>query len=202
MALACRAVLDTIETELAERLYVLRKPGNDLEEHTVEQWLCAKKTGASDACRSTPPLLPKDRQEGPPFVPRDTKEVETEELMEQLKSSGAADGMDLSMLNRDQAMGMVNKDDEDGDEDEDDFDDDYEGAEDDIEDQPQADDDENDDEETINDRTADADEHSVDDTTLGDSSTLSFEEDSTHIGDAARKAAERAAGVNVGSDEL
>lgn len=191
MSLACRHVIDDLETELAERLYKLRNTGDEVQLPHIEDWLCAKRTGMSDACRTSAPILPKDRPVGPPFVPKDKKELETEELMEKLKESGVGDNMDFSMLNRDQAANMATADDDDDDDFDEDF---YDDDDDDLDALEQDDDDDDDDDEQL---PQDAD-RDLRDTTLGDASSLQFEEDPTVLGEAAGKAA----GVDLGKDEL
>lgn len=193
MSLACRDVLEDLETELAEKLYALRKKGNEILESDIEKWLCAKKSGITNACRKSPPLLPKDREAGPPFVPKSKKEADKDELMEKLKESGIDKNLDFSMMD---GAGAANKfggagsDDDDYDDDFDD-DDDFEDFEDEDED-----DDDDDDEQVSAEQDKD---DGLKDTTLGEPSTISFEKtDSMSLGGTA----EKAAGVGIGSDEL
>lgn len=110
--------------------------------------------------------------------------------MEKLKDSGVGDGMDFSMLNRDQAANMPSHDDEDDDFDEDFYDDD--------DDDMAAFDDDDDEDDDIDDEHIPEDDGDLGDTALGGASSLKFEADPTVIAHPAGKAA----GVDMGKDEL
>lgn len=119
IAMACRDVLEDVETELAERLYALRKDGKEVQATDVENWLCAKRTGASDACRKSPPLLPKDREPGPSFEPKSEKDIKMENLMEEIRAANPGNDMGLNMMNPGDMAGMGEGNDDDDDDDDD-----------------------------------------------------------------------------------
>lgn len=84
VALACNSVLDGVETELAERLYLLRKKGS-VDETDVIDWLCDK-AGVSTACVQRVPFYPKERPTGPPFQPMDDKDADVQDMIKKLNS--------------------------------------------------------------------------------------------------------------------
>lgn len=91
LALACAQVLDSVETELAEHLYMLRKNG-EVTKSDVESWLCDK-NGMSSACSNRVPLFPKSRPTGPPFVPRDEKQAAIDEMIKKMQAENGGLGM-------------------------------------------------------------------------------------------------------------
>lgn len=126
VASACRRALDSVETELAERLYALRKAA-ELKDADVEDWLCAPRGGVSGACRDDPPPVPADRQPGPAFEPKSEKDVNMENLMEEIRAANPGNDMGLNMMQPGQdGMGM-DDDEGDDDDDKDDEDDEREG---------------------------------------------------------------------------
>lgn len=120
MALACNAIMEGYETELGEKLYALRKVG-DIDASAVESWLCEKKKGVSGACNAKPPLLPRDREKGPAFEKKDPKQVEMDNLMEQMRGMNGGNDFNMNMFSKDQFnAGMDDDDDDDDDEDDED----------------------------------------------------------------------------------
>lgn len=207
MALACRDVLDGVETELAERLYSLRKDGKEVAVKDVEDWLCAKRSGASDVCRKTPAFLPKDRAHGPPFEAKSEKDAKMENILEDIRSSNPGNDMGLDMMNAGQMGGMAGMDgddDEDDDDDDDDDDEDQENDEDDMgkEDAGDAMANESESNGHASDKAVDGiDAGSLDDTSLGfvDGGTLDdIEAGKAKVEDTSGKAGS----VDAGSDEL
>lgn len=123
IAMACEDVLDGVETELAERLYVLRRGGNEVKNAIVEEWFCGRGGGISKVCRKMPPTLPRDREPGPAFVEKKKEDVDMEEIMAQMQAAGGG-GMNMNMFSRDQmgAMGGASDDDDDEEDEEDESD--------------------------------------------------------------------------------
>lgn len=116
LALACAAVLDGVETELAERLYLLRKEG-PVDEADIAAWFCDKK-GISSACSLRTPLYPKERPTGPPFSPVDEAKSQVEDMV---KNMNAQTQGGIKMMSTDGAKFNTGAaDDNDGDHDEDD----------------------------------------------------------------------------------
>lgn len=91
IALACSQVLDSVETELAERLYLLRKKG-PVHVKDIQSWFCDK-GGLSSACAERTPLFPKSRPTGPPFEPRDEKQAAIDEAMKKIQAEDNGFGM-------------------------------------------------------------------------------------------------------------
>lgn len=86
VALACRDVLDGIETEVAELLYShLKKSVKDTPDSSdlaqlVQTSLCASSGSAlSQACRHKVRPLPEDRPHGPPFQPDEALAADMDE---------------------------------------------------------------------------------------------------------------------------
>lgn len=195
MSLACSDVLDGIETELAERLYALRKDGKEVQVKDVEDWLCAKRTGASDACRKAPPMLPKDREPGPPFEAKSEKDIKMANLMEQIRAANPGNDMGLNMMNAGDMEGMGMGDDDDDDDDDKEVEDDQ----DDMDEEGSGDASEKD--MGSSKQGSDAESGSLDDTSLGFADAGTLEDVDTgkaKLGDAAGKAGS----VDSGSDEL
>lgn len=121
IALACSQVLDSVETEFAERLYLLRKKGPVDVKH-IQSWFCDK-GGLSSACAETTPRFPKSRPTGPPFEPRDEKQAAIDEAMKKIRAD--ENGFSMNAMDPD-AMGAYSTDD-DVDDDDDDDDVDHDG---------------------------------------------------------------------------
>lgn len=111
LALACQRVMDGVESELAERLYALRKKG-EVRAGDVENWFCDK-GGLSDACRIRAPFFPKERPTGPPFIGLDPKKVEMDEMLQKIKMQNQ--GMNVDMMGAGDMPKMGDNDDDDDD---------------------------------------------------------------------------------------
>ena len=80
IARACTDLLEEFEYELAEALFK-----GVLERSALTQKFCRE---SSKACTSTPPPLPADRPEGPPFIPMTEGDYKMAKMMQQMKEMG------------------------------------------------------------------------------------------------------------------
>lgn len=106
---ACQEVLGYVDTDAAEYLYK-KKP----QLNSLVNYVCKDLT---DACTTEPPLVPKDRIPGEPFVAKSEKEAEMERLMKSMEGMPGAPGM--KMYSREDLMNQ-NFGDDDADDDEED----------------------------------------------------------------------------------
>ncbi|GAB2281322.1 hypothetical protein Dimus_015920 [Dionaea muscipula] len=74
---ACQEVIGYSDTDVAEYLYKGKLPLN-----TFVNLLCKNLT---EACRTVPPPVPKDRIPGEPFIPKPTKEAEMDKLLRSME---------------------------------------------------------------------------------------------------------------------
>ncbi|OVA11776.1 Saposin B [Macleaya cordata] len=108
---ACQEVMDFSDTDVAEYMYK-SKPQID----SLVNYLCNDLT---KACSVKPPLLPKDRAPGEPFIPKSSKEAEMEKILRSMQGMPGAPGM--KMYSKDDLLNN-NFGDEDADEDDEDED--------------------------------------------------------------------------------
>ncbi|KAK8523218.1 hypothetical protein V6N13_113170 [Hibiscus sabdariffa] len=110
----CQEVMGYSDTDVAEYMYT-SKP--DIE--SLANYLCKDLT---EACKTKPPPLPKDRTPGEPFVPKPTKEAEMEKMLRSMEGIPGAPSM--KMYSREELMNKnfdEDADDDDDDDDEDQF---------------------------------------------------------------------------------
>ncbi|GLT79055.1 hypothetical protein SLA2020_505650 [Shorea laevis] len=108
---ACQEVIGYSDTDVAEYIY---KSKPDIE--SLINYLCKDLT---EACRTKPPPVPKDRTPGEPFEPKPSKDAEMDKILRSMEGMPGAPNM--KMYSRDQLMNMKNfGEDADEDEDEDD----------------------------------------------------------------------------------
>lgn len=106
---ACQEIMGYSDTDVAEYLYK-SQPQID----SLVNYLCKDLT---KACSTKPPLVPKDRTPGEPFVAKSAKEAEMEKIMKSMEGMPGAPGM--KMYSREDLMNMKNFGNEDADDDDD-----------------------------------------------------------------------------------
>ncbi|KAL2641247.1 hypothetical protein R1flu_008834 [Riccia fluitans] len=113
---ACQEVMGDHDTDVAEFMY----KGNT-QRAALSKYLCKD---LSKACAGKTPPVPKDREPGPPFTPKPSKDAEMEKIMRSMSDMPGAPGM--QMFSREELMKRRygSGDDEDDDDDEEEIDED------------------------------------------------------------------------------
>ncbi|OAE21090.1 hypothetical protein AXG93_3661s1150 [Marchantia polymorpha subsp. ruderalis] len=110
---ACQEVMGDHDTDVAEFMY----KGN-VQRAAVSKFLCKD---LSKACVGKPPPLPKNRETGPPFSPKPSKDAEMERIMRSMSDMPGAPGM--QMFSKEELMkrrfGSEDEDDDDEEEEDD-----------------------------------------------------------------------------------
>lgn len=119
IALACNSIMEGYESELAEKLYLMKKKGV-VDVTQLDAWFCEKRKGLTDACRVRAPMLPKDREHGPEFQKKDEKAAQMEAMMAQMKAANGGKDLGAQMFSKEQMANMPGMGGDDDDEDEDD----------------------------------------------------------------------------------
>ncbi|KAG6555335.1 hypothetical protein Mapa_003378 [Marchantia paleacea] len=110
---ACQEVMGDHDTDVAEFMY----KGN-VQRAALSKFLCKD---LSKACVGKPPPLPKNREPGPPFSPKPSKDAEMERLMRSMSDMPGAPGM--QMFSKEELMKRrFGSEDEDDDEEDDEAD--------------------------------------------------------------------------------
>ncbi|KAL3698895.1 hypothetical protein R1sor_012971 [Riccia sorocarpa] len=108
---ACQEVMGDHDTDVAEFMY----KGNT-QRAALSKFLCKD---LSKACAGKTPAVPKDREPGPPFKPKPSKDAEMERIMRSMGDMPGAPGMQMFSKEELMKRRFGNGDDEDEDEDDD-----------------------------------------------------------------------------------
>jgi hypothetical protein len=113
VALACEAVVEAVGvTELAEAAFKLANEaaaaGKPFSKKSFSAWMCAP-GGPARVCDRKAPDVPASRPKGPPFLAKEGKDLEIEDMMANMKVPG------MKMYQRDELKEMYSDDDDDDD---------------------------------------------------------------------------------------